>query len=558
MTNFRALWWIALTFTLFMLYMEWTQFVAQKEQPAQVAVSQSPVTPVVAGDVPQAPVALKASVGDVPAGVSSQPSAQRISVTTDVLNIQLDSKGGDLRFASLTDYFVSRHDDAPFTLMSDKSPYLFLAQTGFSAQGVAPAPNHHEVFSVEKTEFVLAANADELRVPLKWEKDGIKVEKTYVFKRGSYTVRVDYAVTNGTDQTWQAAPYYQLVRNTYDPTSSFWLPTYTGGAVYDPVNKFDKIDFDDMKTQALSREATGGWLTMMQHYFLAAFVPNAQDSMHYYTKVLESERYALGMIAPAMTVSAGASASTSVQLYAGPKLQGDLEALAAGLELTVDYGVLSFMAQPMFWLLEHLSSWVEPFSGLWSWGWAIILVTIILKALFYKLSEAGYKSMANLRKLAPRLQHLKDNYGHDKMMFQQKMMELYKTEKINPLGGCLPILIQIPVFLALYWVLLEAVELRMTPFLWLDDLSQYDPFFILPILMGLTMIVQQKLNPPPTDPMQEKIMKFLPYIFTVTFLFMPSGLVLYWVVNNGLSILQQWHITRKIEAMDKPPAHHHS
>jgi YidC/Oxa1 family membrane protein insertase len=395
-----------------------------------------------------------------------------------------------------------------------------------------------------------------LRVPMTWEKDGVKVVKTYVFKRGSYTVGVEYAVTNATEQAWQAAPYYQLVRNTYDPTSSFWLPTYTGGAVYDPVNKFDKIDFDDMKKQSLSREAAGGWLTMMQHYFLAAFVPNAQESMHYYSKVLESERYALGMIAPAMTVAAGASATSMVQLYAGPKLQGDLEALAPGLELTVDYGVLAFMAQPMFWLLEHLSSWVEPFSGLWSWGWAIILLTILLKAVFYKLSEAGYKSMANLRKLAPRLQHLKDNYGHDKMMFQQKMMELYKTEKINPLGGCLPILIQIPVFLALYWVLLEAVELRMTPFMWLDDLSQYDPFFILPILMGVTMVIQQKLNPPPTDPMQEKIMKFLPYVFTVTFLFMPSGLVLYWVVNNGLSILQQWHITRKIEAMDKPEAHH--
>ena len=556
MTNFRALWWIALIFTLFMLYTEWTYFVAQKQQPAQPVASQSANLPATAGDVPQAPVSLTASAGDVPTTAVAQPSMQRVSVTTDVLNVQLDTKGGDLRFVSLSAYPVSRDDDAAFTLMSDKSPYLFLAQTGFSAQGGAIAPNHHEVFSVSKTEFVLAEGADELRVPMTWEKDGIKVVKTYVFKRGSYTVGVEYAVTNATQQSWQAAPYYQLVRNTYDPTSSFWLPTYTGGAVYDPVNKFDKVDFDDMKKQPVSKDAAGGWLTMMQHYFLAAFVPNTQDNMHYYSKVLESDRYALGMMAPAMSVAAGASATSLVQLYAGPKLQGDLEALAPGLELTVDYGVLAFMAQPMFWLLEHLSSWVEPFSGLWSWGWAIILLTILLKAVFYKLSEAGYKSMANLRKLAPRLQHLKDNYGHDKMMFQQKMMELYKTEKINPLGGCLPILIQIPVFLALYWVLLEAVELRMTPFMWLDDLSQYDPFFILPILMGVTMVVQQKLNPPPTDPMQEKIMKFLPYIFTVTFLFMPSGLVLYWVVNNGLSILQQWHITRKIEAMDKPEAHH--
>ncbi len=556
MTNFRALWWIALIFTLFMLYTEWTHFLAQKQQPVAAVASQSQAAAQVAGDVPQAPVSLTASAGDVPTTAVTQPTVQRVTVTTDVFNVQLDTKGGDLRFASLSAYPVSRDDDAPFTLMSDKSPYLFLAQTGFSAQGGAVAPNHHEVFSVAKTEFTLAEGADELRVPMTWEKDGVKVVKTYVFKRGSYTVGVEYAVTNATEQVWQAAPYYQLVRNTYDPTSSFWLPTYTGGAVYDPVNKFDKIDFDDMKKQAVSKDAAGGWLTMMQHYFLAAFVPSTQDNMHYYSKVLESERYALGMMAPAMTVAAGASATSMVQLYAGPKLQGDLEALAPGLELTVDYGVLAFMAQPMFWLLEHLSSWVEPLSGLWSWGWAIILLTILLKAVFYKLSEAGYKSMANLRKLAPRLQHLKDNYGHDKMMFQQKMMELYKTEKINPLGGCLPILIQIPVFLALYWVLLEAVELRMTPFMWLDDLSQYDPFFILPILMGLTMVIQQKLNPPPTDPMQEKVMKFLPYIFTVTFLFMPSGLVLYWVVNNGLSILQQWHITRKIEAMDKPEAHH--
>jgi YidC/Oxa1 family membrane protein insertase len=227
------------------------------------------------------------------------------------------------------------------------------------------------------------------------------------------------------------------------------------------------------------------------------------------------------------------------------------------LELTVDYGILAFLAQPMFWLLEHLNAFVEPVAGFWSWGWAIILVTMLLKGAFYKLSEAGYKSMANLRKLTPRLQHLKDNYSHDKMLFQQKMMELYKTEKINPLGGCLPILVQIPVFLALYWVLLEAVELRMTPFLWLNDLSHYDPYFILPVLMGISMVVQQKLNPPPTDPMQEKVMKFLPYIFTVFFLFIPSGLVLYWVVNNGLSIWQQWHITRQIEAQEKPPAHHH-
>jgi YidC/Oxa1 family membrane protein insertase len=312
-----------------------------------------------------------------------------------------------------------------------------------------------------------------------------------------------------------------------------------------------------MDKQPISRDAAGGWLGMMQHYFIAAIIPNKDESVHYYSKTLDTDRHALGLVEAPLTVAAGASVDSNVLLYVGPKLQDNLKTIAPGLELTVDYGILAFLAQPMFWLLEHLNALVEPVSGLWSWGWAIILVTMLLKGAFYKLSEAGYKSMANLRKLTPRLQHLKDNYSHDKMLFQQKMMELYKTEKINPLGGCLPILVQIPVFLSLYWVLLEAVELRMTPFLWLTDLSHYDPYFILPLLMGLSMVIQQKLNPPPTDPMQEKMMKFLPYIFTVFFLFIPSGLVLYWVVNNTLSITQQWYITRQIEAQDKPPAHHH-
>jgi YidC/Oxa1 family membrane protein insertase len=562
MTQLRAIWWIALVFTVMMLWMEWTQFVHRKEVGTEPVAVVAPTqvgntSPVISGDVPQAAKPMAQAVGaDAVPVVVAAPSEQRIVVKTDVLTAELDTKGADLRFMSLSDYAVSRDDDAAFTLMSDKSPYMFIAQSGFSgAAGLAPT--HHDVFTTTASSFTLADGANELRVPFVWEKDGVRVVKTYVFKRGSFTVGIESTVVNQTGQTWQASPYQQLVRNSYDPSSSFWLPTYTGGALYDTVNKFDKIHFDDMDKQAISRDAAGGWLAMMQHYFLAAIVPNKEDTVHYYSKALDADRHALGLVAQPLVVAAGAQATTQVQMYAGPKLQGDLEALAPGLELVVDYGVLAFLAQPMFWLLEHLNALVEPISGLWSWGWAIILVTIVLKAAFYKLSEAGYKSMANLRKLTPRLQHLKDNYGHDKMMFQQKMMELYKTEKINPLGGCLPILVQIPVFLALYWVLLEAVELRMTPFLWLTDLSHYDPFFILPILMGITMIVQQKLNPPPTDPMQEKVMKFLPYLFTVFFLFIPSGLVLYWVVNNTLSIWQQWHITRQIEAQDKPPAHHH-
>ncbi|MCH9743033.1 MAG: membrane protein insertase YidC [Proteobacteria bacterium] len=563
MTNFRALWWIALVFTLFMLYTEWTHFVAQKAQgnaPVEVASS----APVSSGDVPQTPVIQAASNTDLPVApaqttdAQTQPSEQRVQVSTDLFNIALDTKGADLRYASLKDYAVSHDDANPFTLMSDKAPYLFLAQSGFASQAGVPSPTHHDIFSTEKTQYRLAEGSSELRVPFVWEKDGVRIEKTYVFHRGSYLVSIENKVTNNSQQPWQASVYQQLVRNHYDPTSSFFLPTYTGGVLYDETNKFEKVTFDAMKKQAVSRDADHGWLGMMQHYFVAALIPSAAVQAHYYSKALDDNRYVLGMVLPAISVAPGASAETSVSLYVGPKHQDVLAKVAPGLELTADYGVLAFIAKPMFWLLETLHSLVQPISGIWSWGWAIILLTMLLKGAFYKLSAAGYKSMANLRKLAPRLQHLKDNYGHDKMMFQQKMMELYKTEKINPLGGCLPIFVQIPVFLALYWVLLEAVELRMTPFLWLNDLSHNDPFFILPILMGVTMVIQQKLNPPPTDPMQEKVMKFLPYIFTLTFLFMPSGLVLYWVVNNGLSILQQWHITRQIEAQDKPPAHHHS
>lgn len=566
MTNFRALWWVALVFTLFMLYNEWTHFSSSSAVDAHLVdhVDRTPATP----DVPNvntnvASGNVSSTAQDVTSESSNPLSAvsaagrQRVQVSTDVLNVQLDTQGGDLRFVALPTYPVSREDASAFTLMSDHAPYLFVAQTGFSSQHSEDAPNHHQLFQVDSPVYQLPAGANELRVPMVWENKDVRVEKTYIFHRGSYVIGIEYKVTNHSQSPWQASPYYQIVRNKYDPSSSFFLPTYTGGAVYDPDNKFTKIRFDEMDKQPLDREnISGGWLAMMQHYFVAAFVPNAQQKMNYYSKVIDADRHTLGMVAPLMTVAAGATEQVTTQFYAGPKIQNDLAALAPGLELTVDYGVLAFMAKPMFWLLEKLNSLAAPIAGLWSWGFAIILLTLLLKAAFYKLSEAGYKSMANLRKLAPRLQHLKDNYSHDKVLFQQKMMELYKTEKINPLGGCLPILIQIPVFLALYWVLLEAVELRMTPFLWLDDLSRHDPFYILPVLMGITMVVQQKLNPPPTDPMQEKIMKFLPYVFTITFLFMPSGLVLYWVVNNSLSILQQWYITRKIEAMDKPPAHH--
>jgi YidC/Oxa1 family membrane protein insertase len=311
---------------------------------------------------------------------------------------------------------------------------------------------------------------------------------------------------------------------------------------YSPEDKYTKESFDDMRDARLQREVSDGWIAMIQHYFLSAWIPPSGTVETFYTNVLDNSRYIIGKYSSPVTIASGASHSFENRLFVGPKLQETLTEVAPGLELAVDYGWLTVIAQPIFWLLNKIHSIVG------NWGWAIIILTILIKLAFYKLSETSYKSMANMRKMTPRMQALKDRYGDDKQRLNQAMMELYKKEKINPLGGCLPILVQIPVFIALYWVLLESVEMRHAPFaLWLNNLSAPDPYFVLPLIMGVSMFVQQKLNPPPPDPIQAKVMMSLPFVFTVFFAFFPSGLVLYWVVNNLLSIAQQWYITQKIE-----------
>jgi YidC/Oxa1 family membrane protein insertase len=327
-----------------------------------------------------------------------------------------------------------------------------------------------------------------------------------------------------------------------EDSANKFIYTYTGGAIYSEEKKYEKIKFDDIAEADLNRDIKGGWLAMLQHYFVSAWVPPAEQVHHYYSKALKTGRFVLGAYSPNKTVSAGEQVNFESRFYAGPKLQHQLEAISKGLELTADYGWLTIIAKPIFWVLEKIHGIVQ------NWGWSIILLTVLIKLAFYKLSETSYKSMANMKKVAPRLQTLKERYGDDKQRLNQAMMEMYKKEKINPLGGCLPMLVQIPVFISLYWVLLEAVELRQAPWIfWIQDLSIKDPYFVLPLLMGITMFIQQKLNPAPPDPMQAKIMMSLPIVFTVFFAFFPSGLVLYWFVNNLLSILQQWYITKKIE-----------
>ncbi|KPK32973.1 MAG: insertase, partial [Betaproteobacteria bacterium SG8_40] len=399
---------------------------------------------------------------------------------------------------------------------------------------------------IDGDSFELQPGAEKLDVVLRTaEPAGYEVVLRYTFHRGSYVIDVDYEIVNKTSAPLSAYGYFQFLRDGNPAAGdSKMQPTYTGGAIYTEESKFTKVDFEDMDKGKVEypKKAEDGWAAIVQHYFVAAWLPEQGTTREYFTKARDNGLYAVGIIEPVPTIAPGGQGSIGSRLYAGPQDQKTISKLAPGLELTVDYGWLTVIAAPLFWLLSTIHGWVG------NWGVAIVLLTVIIKLIFYPLSAASYKSMAKMRVLAPKLQALKETYGDDRQRMQQAMMEMYKTEKINPLGGCLPILVQIPVFIALYWVLLASVELRNAPFiLWIHDLSAKDPYYVLPVLMGLSMIVQSWLSPTPPDPVQAKIMKIMPVVFSVFFFFFPAGLVLYWLVNNILSIAQQWHITRGIE-----------
>ena len=490
------------------------------------------------------------SVINTPAAATIK-KAQRVVVETDVLRLEIDSRGGDVRVVDLVKYpATNKVGSKPFRLMSDANKDLFIAQSGFSGKKelndgtVIAAPNHNTIYKVEKTSYKLADGADVLKVNLFWNSpDNILFTKSYELKRGLYEINVSHKIENNSGKTWRGNLYQQLQRKDYkDENQAKFIYTYTGGVLYSPEDKYQKINFSDMENEDLKRDIKGGWAAIIQHYFLAAWVPPADSPESYFTRDLKESRYAMGMKASnEVKVTSGTTQTLSNTLYAGPKIQQKLEKIHPGLELTVDYGVLTFIAKPIFWLLTKIHHLVN------NWGWSIILLTMLIKMMFYKLSEASYKSMANMRKVQPRLAAMKERFGGDRQKMNQAMMKMYKEEKINPLGGCLPIVVQIPVFISLYWVLLESVELRQADWIfWFTDLSTKDPYFVLPLLMGITMFIQQKLNPPPMDPIQAKIMSALPIVFTVFFAFFPSGLVLYWVVNNSLSIAQQWYITKKV------------
>jgi len=485
------------------------------------------------------------------AGATATPVSQLVQVDTDVIQAQIDTRGGVLRSLKLKQYPTSlEQPDDWLELAHSDSDSVYILQSGLISpvEGMQ-MPNHTSDFQVDSLRFELVDGEQELLVPMRWQKDGIEVVKTYRFSRGDYLISVDHRVTNNSAEDWKGKQYRQIQRSRPLETSRL-LYTYTGSVYYNEAEKYEKVSFDNMEDQPLKLESDGGWIAMIQHYFLSAWIPDQQEVNDIYTLAnlrRTPASYTIGMRSRDLQlIPPGASGEFTSQLFVGPKIVNRLEEIAPGLELTVDYGWLTFLSKPLYWLL----SWYHSFVG--NWGVAIILLTLTVKGAFYKLSETSYRSMAKMRKVSPRLKTLKERYGDDRQKMNQAMMELYKTEKINPLGGCLPILVQIPVFIALYWALLESVDLRQAPFIfWIRDLSVMDPYFVLPIVMGISMVIQQRLNPPPPDPIQAKIMMALPLVFTVFFAFFPAGLVLYWVVNNVLSIAQQWVITRRIEAGGK-------
>ncbi len=535
MDNQRLILFVVFSFTLLLLWESW-QSKHQLPPPPEPAISQS-------SSAPTPSQALNVPASSAAPAVATLAHGQRAVVVTDVLRAEIDSTGGDIRTLQLLAYRETQDKTQTQPLFEDSNTRAYVAQNGLIGPGL---PTHRSTFQLTPGTYGLVNGASRLEVPLVWTDaaTGVRVEKTYTFTRGSYQVNLKTRVINGGTQAIELTPYFQFTRNGGAPTGeSKLINAYTGPVFYTDAKKFQKVAFKKISEGKVDFEKTSndGWVGMMQHHFVAAWLPQAGDKREFYTKAQGDDLFTAGVILAEGKLLPGQEKTINVPLYAGPQLQSVLEKTAPGLDLTRDYGLLKPLAYPIFWALKQ----IEKLVG--NWGWAIILLTIFIKLALYPLSAAGYKSMAKMKKLTPRLQRLKEIHGDDRQKLHQSMAEMYKTEKINPLGGCLPILIQIPVFIALYWVLLAAVEMRGAPWIgWITDLTAPDPFYILPIIMGITSVLQVKLNPQPMDPMQAKIMMIMPIGFTVMFVFFPAGLVLYWVVNNILSIAQQWAINKQV------------
>jgi YidC/Oxa1 family membrane protein insertase len=545
MGNQRILLYFTLFFIIYMIWAQWQIAYGPKIEPVVTTQSDSGININDTGHIPQADTEYTEVKDSLPVTKEIVKSSEQIEVHTDVLDIVIDTKGGDVTRAVLLKYSVTADKpEEKLVLVKDETDNYQVTQSGLVSRDKESAPTHNSIYRSEKKSYRLADGEDTLEVPLYWENDsGVKVKKVLRFKRNDYVIDVDYYITAG-DKPWAGSDYMQVVRSQpVEVNKNKFIHTYTGGVIYNDEIKYEKYSLEDINDNDLNRELKDGWLAMIDHYFLVSWIPEpGKDNLYFSRYNKKKDHYTLGVRTSATSIDAGKTGEITSRLVIGPKLQYKLEEIAPGLELTVDYGMLTIFAKPLFWLLNAFH---EIFNN---WGWAIIFLTITVKALFYKLSEMSYRSMAKMRKVAPRIQKMKEQFGDDRQAMSKAMMDMYKREKINPMGGCFPILVQMPVFISLYWVLLQSVEMRHAPFaLWITNLTDKDPYFVLPVLMGISMFVQQKLNPAPVDPIQQKVFQIMPFAFTIMFAFFPSGLVLYWVVNNILSITQQYVITKRIE-----------
>jgi len=552
MDNIRLLLWATFTALLWFTYRAWvTQYPPPQVDappPAQIENGQvlvDPGQPLPGADVlPQ--LTQQASQAPQATPLVSTPAepALPIRIQTDVFDVLIDGQGGDLVRAELPEYPVDKDSpDMPVRLLDFAEGNRWVFQTGLRGTSGGPEPNHLAVFTSPSPAYSLSETADELVVTLDWQNEGpLTAQKIYTFHRGRYDVDLNIVLENPTDAVWSGAAYaqqfrfHQPVERSFTSVDSY---SFTGPVLYD-ADQYEKLDVEDLVTEPINLTVAGGWLASIEHHFLAAVVPPPEEEIHYQASA-RGQDYVITALTNIAEIPAGGRMEFPFRLFVGPKLQSQLAETGESLELTVDYGMLTILAQPLFWMLNKIHGFVG------NWGWSIIIITFFIKLVFYKLTEASGRSMAKMRKLQPRMKALQETYKDSREDLSRHMMELYKREKVNPAAGCLPILIQMPFFFAFYWVLIESVEIRQAPFLlWINDLSSRDPFFVLPLLMGGAMLIQTRLNPAPPDPVQAKIMQIMPIVFTGFFAFFPAGLVLYWLTNTGLSILQQWRINKVI------------
>jgi YidC/Oxa1 family membrane protein insertase len=538
----------AILAVLFMLAIRWNGY---QEEHAAVAASS------VAATQTSAPAVTNVSDIPAPTATTSAPetnapviaSTAIIKVATDSLLVNIDPVGGDIVKVSLPRHLIDiKNPDTPFVLIENRADHIYSAQSGLVGANATDTAKGRPTFSVEKTEYTLENSQDKLTVDLSLQQDQVKITKRFTFTRGQYLIGVEYLIDNQSADKWSGQLFGRIVRDSksFTKTNALMMSAYLGGAVTTKEENYKKVTFDDLRKAPFETSEQGGWVSLVQHYFISAWIPDPSTTNSFKLNQLgTNDIFLFGFTGNTVEVAPNSQGVIKANFYAGPKDTEELEKISPHLELTVDYGFLWMIGEPLFWLLKFIHSYLG------NWGLAIIGLTVIVKALFFHLSAASYRSMAKMKKLAPKMAEMKERYGDDRQKMSQEMMKLYKDEKVNPLGGCLPMLIQMPVFLALYWVLMESVELRHAPFYgWINDLSVMDPYYVLPLIYGVTMWFMQKLNPQPTDPMQARVMQMLPLVFTFMFLWFPAGLVLYWVTNNILTIAQQYVITKQIENAD--------